>query len=60
MSPVVVTGADVVDAEDPVFDDDVLDDAVVLTGVITILVPLLVPVGGIVDVMGAVMLPVPV
>lgn len=61
MSPVVVTGAAVVDPEGPMLDVDVLDVAgVVLTGVITILVPGLVPLGGMVDVIGAVILPVPV
>lgn len=56
-----MTGAAVVDPEGPMLDVDVLDVAgVVLTGVITILVPGLVPLGGMVDVIGAVILPVPV
>lgn len=61
MSLVVVTGAEVVDSEAPVLDDDAFDvDDVVVTGVMTILVPGFVPLGDIVEVIGAVMVPVPV
>lgn len=42
-------------------DDDAFDvDDVVVTGVMTILVPGFVPLGDIVEVIGAVMVPVPV